>query len=401
MERLYQKEVEEYLTNYGKLVFISGPRQVGKTTISKQSIKNNVNSVYLNWDYLEDRQQILNKHNETFEKLLLIKANNKPRIILDEIHKFKDWKNLVKGFYDKFGDSIEFIISGSAKLNIYKKGGDSLMGRYINLTVHPLSVAEISKNFSDNIEYIANPKNIRKDEFDALINFGGFAEVYLKGTTRFHRIWSKQRFEQLFREDVRNTEDINNIYTLELLATIINEQVGALTNYTNLANKVRASDQTIRRWLSLLEKHYYCFSIRPWAKNVVRSLIKEPKYYLWDWSQIKDSGAKFENLIASHLLKAVYFWNESGLGDFSLCYLRDKQKQEVDFVIIKDDKPWILVEAKVSDLSISPSLKYFHELLKPEFSFQVVQNKQAIDSSCFDKPGLWIVPAITFLSQLK
>ncbi|ABE04738.1 ATPase [Rickettsia bellii] len=401
MERLYQKEVEEYLTNYGKLVFISGPRQVGKTTISKQSIKNNVNSVYLNWDYLEDRQQILNKHNETFEKLLLIKANNKPRIILDEIHKFKDWKNLVKGFYDKFGDSIEFIITGSAKLNIYKKGGDSLMGRYINLTVHPLSVAEISKNFSDNIEYIANPKNIRKDEFDALINFGGFAEVYLKGTTRFHRIWSKQRFEQLFREDVRNTEDINNIYTLELLATIINEQVGALTNYTNLANKVRASDQTIRRWLSLLEKHYYCFSIRPWAKNVVRSLIKEPKYYLWDWSQIKDSGAKFENLIASHLLKAVYFWNESGLGDFSLCYLRDKQKQEVDFVIIKDDKPWILVEAKVSDLSISPSLKYFHELLKPEFSFQVVQNKQAIDSSCFDKPGLWIVPAITFLSQLK
>ena len=401
MERLYQKEVEEYLTNYGKLVFISGPRQVGKTTISKQSIKNNVNSVYLNWDYLEDRQQILNKHNEIFKKLLLIKANNKPRIILDEIHKFKDWKNLVKGFYDKFGDSIEFIITGSAKLNIYKKGGDSLMGRYINLTVHPLSVAEISKNFSDDIEYIANPKNIRKDEFDALINFGGFAEVYLKGTTRFHRIWSKQRFEQLFREDVRNTEDINNIYTLELLATIINEQVGALTNYTNLANKVRASDQTIRRWLSLLEKHYYCFSIRPWAKNVVRSLIKEPKYYLWDWSQIKDSGAKFENLIASHLLKAVYFWNESGLGDFSLCYLRDKKKQEVDFVIIKDDKPWILVEAKVSDLSISPSLKYFHELLKPEFSFQVVQNKQAIDSSCFDKPGLWIVPAITFLSQLK
>lgn len=401
MERLYQKEVEEYLTNYGKLVFISGPRQVGKTTISKQSIKNNVNSVYLNWDYLEDRQQILNKHNEIFKKLLLIKANNKPRIILDEIHKFKDWKNLVKGFYDKFGDSIEFIITGSAKLNIYKKGGDSLMGRYINLTVHPLSVAEISKNFSDDIEYIANPKNIRKDEFDALINFGGFAEVYLKCTTRFHRIWSKQRFEQLFREDVRNTEDINNIYTLELLATIINEQVGALTNYTNLANKVRASDQTIRRWLSLLEKHYYCFSIRPWAKNVVRSLIKEPKYYLWDWSQIKDSGAKFENLIASHLLKAVYFWNESGLGDFSLCYLRDKKKQEVDFVIIKDDKPWILVEAKVSDLSISPSLKYFHELLKPEFSFQVVQNKQAIDSSCFDKPGLWIVPAITFLSQLK
>ncbi|WP_342270186.1 ATP-binding protein [Rickettsia endosymbiont of Orchestes rusci] len=399
MERLYQKEVEEYLTNYGKLVFISGPRQVGKTTISKQAIKHNLNSVYLNWDYLEDRQYILNGHNEIFETLLIVKANKKPRIILDEIHKFKDWKNLVKGFYDKFGDTIEFIITGSARLNIYKKGGDSLMGRYINLTIHPLSVAEISKNFRNDIEYIGKPKNITKDEFEALINFGGFAEVYLRGTARFHRIWSKQRFEQLFREDVRNTEDINNIYALELLATIINEQVGVLTNYTNLANKVRVSDQTIRRWVSLLEKHYYCFSIRPWAKNVIRSLIKEPKYYLWDWSQIKDPGAKFENLVASHLLKAVYFWNESGLGDFNLCYLRDKQKREVDFVIIKDNKPWILVEAKVSDLSISSSLKYFHELLKPEFSFQVVQNKQIIDKSCFDKPGLWIVPAITFLSQ--
>lgn len=399
MDRLYKKQVEEYLTNYGKLVFISGARQVGKTTISKQVIKPNPNSIYLNWDYLEDRNKILNKHAELFESLLSTVSDKKPCLILDEIHKYKDWKNLVKGFYDKFGEDIEFIITGSAKLNIYKKGGDSLMGRYINLTVHPLSVSEIAKNFDNNIDYIKNPKNITIDEFEALINFGGFAESYLKATAKFHRIWSNQRFEQLFREDVRNTEDINNIYALELLASIINEQAGSLISYTNLANKVRVSDQTIRRWLSLLEKHYYCFAIKPWSKNVVKSLIKEPKIYLWDWSQIKDIGVRFENLVASHLLKAVYFWNETGLGDFGLYYLRDKQKREVDLVITKDEKPWILVEAKVSDSTVSSSLKYFYELLKPKFSFQVIQNKQAISGSCFDKPGLWIVPAITFLSQ--
>ncbi|HJD56384.1 MAG TPA: ATP-binding protein [Rickettsia endosymbiont of Pyrocoelia pectoralis] len=400
MERLYKKQVIEYLKDYGKLVFISGPRQVGKTTISKQVIKNNSNSLYLNWDYLQDRNQILNKHTELFEKLLSTISDDKPCLIFDEIHKYKDWKNLIKGFYDKFGENIEFIITGSAKLNIYKKGGDSLMGRYINLTVHPLSVAEIAGNFDSNVDYIKSPKNITKEEFEALINLGGFAEPYLKANTKFHKIWSTQRFEQLFREDVRNTEDINNINALELLAVIINEQAGSLTSYTTLSNKVRVSDQTIRRWLSLLEKHYYCFSIKPWSKNVVKSLLKEPKYYLWDWSQLKDIGAKFENLVSCHLLKAVYFWNETGLGDFSLYYLRDKQKREVDLVVTKNDKPWILIEAKVSDSSVSSSLKYFHELLKPEFSFQVVQNKPAISNSCFDKPGLWVVPAITFLSQL-
>ncbi|KJW03358.1 hypothetical protein REIP_1390 [Rickettsia endosymbiont of Ixodes pacificus] len=324
----------------------------------------------MNWDYLEDRNKILNKHTELFENLLSTISDKKPCLILDEIHKYKDWKNLVKGFYDKFGENIEFIITGSAKLNIYKKGGDSLMGRYINLTVHPLSVSEIAKNFDNNIDYIKSPKNITIDEFEALINFGGFAESYLKATAKFHRIWSNQRFEQLFREDVRNTEDINNIYALELLATVINEQAGSLISYTNLANKVRVSDQTIRRWLSLLEKHYYCFAIKPWSKNVVKSLIKEPKYYLWDWSQIKDIGARFENLVASHLLKAVYFWNETGLGDFGLYYLRDKQKREVDLVITKDEKPWILVEAKVSDTSRSSSLKYFHESLNLSLVFK-------------------------------
>lgn len=401
MERLYQKQIEEYLIGYKKMVFISGPRQVGKTTISKAAIQNVSNSIYLNWDYIEDRLKILDNHHRLFENLLIIKSDHKPRVVLDEIHKFHDWKNLIKGFYDKFGNDIEFIITGSAKLNIYKKGGDSLMGRYINITIHPLSVSEIASNFSNlSDQYIKDPKNITKDKFEVLLNFGGFAETYLKATPKFHRIWSKQRFEQLFREDVRNVEGISDIYSLELLATIINQQAGMMTSYTALANKVRVSDQTIRRWMSLLEKHYYCFCIRPWSKNIVRSLIKEPKYYLWDWSQIKSDGAKFENLIASHLLKLVYFGNETGLGDFNLHYIRDKQKREVDFVVIKDDKPWMLVEAKVSDISISQSLKYFYELIKPEYAFQVVQNQPIINKSCFDKAGLHIIPAITFLSQL-
>lgn len=401
MHRLYQDYIEIIINDYNKMVFISGPRQVGKTTISKNLLSGVTNSHYLNWDYLKDRNIILNKHHELFENILMTISDTKPRVVFDEIHKFNDWKNLVKGFYDKFGDRIEFIITGSAKLNIYKKGGDSLMGRYVNLTVHPLTVAEITGVFANiNNNIISEPKEVTIEEYEALQQFSGFAESYLKAEKRFHKIWSKQRFEQLFREDVRNVEDINNIYALELLATIITEQVGELTNYTSLSKKVRVSDQTIRRWISLLEKHYYCFCLRPWSLNVVRSLLKDPKYYLWDWSQITNDGARFENFVASHLFKAVDFWNESGLGNFSLHYIRDKQKREVDFLVVKDNKPWILIEAKLSDTKLSSSLKHFHEILQPEYSFQVVHNLSAVQKNCFAKSGLWIVPAITFLSQL-
>jgi len=398
VDRLYQHYIEKIITSYQKMVFVSGPRQVGKTTISKKLIANLSNSYYLNWDYAEDRDVILNNHHQLFENSIRTISNHKPRIVFDEIHKFDDWKNLIKGFFDKFGDQIEFIITGSSKLNIYKKGGDSLMGRYINLTVHPLTVSEITGSFASK-DLISLPKEITIAEYNALLQFGGFAESYLKADSGFHKIWSKQRFEQLFKEDVRNVEDINNIYALELLATIINQQTGSLTNYTNLANKTRVADQTIRRWLPLLEKYYYCFCIRPWSKNVVRSLIKDPKCYLWDWSQINDEGARFENFVASHLFKAVEFWNESGLGDFSLHYIRDAQKREVDFLVAKDGEPWILIETKLSDTNISKSLKYFHETLKPKYSFQLISNLPYVERDCFAEEGLMVAPARTLLSQ--
>lgn len=396
MQRFYSSTIERFLADYNKMVFVSGPRQVGKTTITKDLLSDK--NTYFNWDYQEDRNKIISHYDVILNDLAAQKSTNKPRIALDEIHKFHDWKNLIKGFYDKFGDRIEFLVTGSAKLNVYKKGGDSLMGRYINLTINPLSVAEIASSHTD---ALINPlKNIHQEEFDNLIKFGGFAEPYFKNSEKFHIIWSNQRFEQLFREDVRNIEDINNINGLELLAILLKAQICSTTNYSNLANKVRISEQTTRRWCALLEKYYYCFSIKPWSQNVTRSLIKSPKYYLWDWSQLTDEGQRFENFIASHLLKAVTYWNETGLGKFALHYLRDKEKREADFIVIKNDQPWFIVEAKSSDSIISQNLRYFHELIKPEFSFQVIRSASAIEGSCFDKPGLWSVPASSFLSQL-
>jgi len=396
MKRFYEAEIDTFLRDYNKMVFVSGPRQVGKTTITKHLLTDQ--QYYFNWDYSEDKKYIITEHDRLFTNLVALKSHHKPRIALDEIHKFHDWKNLIKGFYDKFGNQIEFLITGSAKLNIYKKGGDSMMGRYINLTIHPLSVAEIVGSHTPSL--INTIHHIPQDDFDNLMKFGGFAEPYFKNSEKFHTIWSKQRFEQLVREDINNIEDIHNIDTLELLAMLLKDQICSITNYSNLANKARISEQTTRRWCILLEKHFYCFSIKPWSQNVTRSLIKSPKYYLWDWSQLPDEGQRYENFIASHLYKAVTYWNETGLGQFALHYLRDKEKREVDFVVIKNNQPWFIVEAKSSNNTITQNLKYFHNLIKPQFSFQVMKYASPIEVSCFDKPGIWVVPASSFLSQL-
>ncbi len=383
------------------MVFLAGPRQVGKTTISLDLNGNKKNFFYFNWDFQHDREKLIQGPQKIADEMELKEAaSTKPTVVFDEIHKYGKWKQFLKGFFDVFGRKCQIIVTGSAKLNIYKRGGDSLMGRYFLYRVHPLSVGEIVHSALVE-EEIRVPKKIPQKTLDQLYTFGGFPEPYLKNNRRFYNNWQRLKKEQLIREDVRALSQIQELAQLEMLATVIQGYAGQLVNYKNLANLVNVSGPTIRRWLQSLESFYYCFHLKPWTKNIKRSLRKDPKYFLWDWSQVEDPGARVENFVASHLLKAVHLWTDSGFGTYGLYFLRDKEKREVDFLVTKDEKPWFLVEVKLSKNSgLSKSLYHYQEQTGALHAFQVVYNMDYVDKDCFSYEEPIVVPLSTFLSQL-
>lgn len=244
------------------------------------------------------------------------------------------------------------------------------------------------------------------EEFDALYRFGGFPEPFTRATERFFNRWIKLRMEQLFREDLRDLTRVQEIDQLITLSHILMSRAGQLSNYTTLASEVCVSVDTIRRWLTLLESVYFSFRVRPWFRNVAKSLRKQPKVYPWDWSPIQDTGARIESFVASHLLKAVHWWTDLGLGTFELFYIRDTNQRKVDFLVVKNSEPWMLVEVKKSIKEpISSSLKHFAAQLAVPFAFQVVLEMDYVDTDCFNTEcsglgGVIRVPMKTWLSQL-
>lgn len=401
MKRLYQQVILSHLREHRQMLFLMGPRQVGKTTTSMLVMEEWGKSFYFNWDNERHRSLILEGVEALAKEMGLHTLQEQPvLVVFDEIHKYPRWKNFLKGFYDTFPDQVRILVTGSARLDYVKKGGDSLMGRYLRYRIHPLTVGEIlhPELAEQEIRY---PEPLAEQDFGSLLKFGGFPDPFLKNSSRFWNQWKGLRSEQLFREDLRDLTRIQEIAQLEVLAEILRHQVGQLTSYESLSKKVRVSSNTIRSWLQALRAFYYCFELRPWSKNITRSLLKEPKYYLWDWSLCEDQGARFENFIASHLQKAVHFWTDYGFGSFELFYLRDKDKREVDFLITKNQKPWILVEAKNNNnKEIASSLYYFQKMTHAPHAFQVVLDLPFIEKDCFDHQAPVVVPARTLLSQL-
>ncbi|MEW5817276.1 MAG: DUF4143 domain-containing protein [Spirochaetota bacterium] len=207
--------------------------------------------------------------------------------------------------------------------------------------------------------------------------------------------------EQIFREDLRDLTKVQETGQIQVLAELLTNQAGQMLNYSTLANRINVTVDTIRRWIAILESLYYCYTIRPWFKNVAKSLRKQPKVYAGDWSIVSDKGARYENFIASHLLKAVHWWTDIGLGSYGLYYVRDKVKREVDFLITKNDNPWFLVEVKSSSASdINPNLEYFQKILNAPHAFQLSFDKEFSEQDCFACNIPVRVPAATFLSQL-
>jgi hypothetical protein len=322
-----------------KMVFVGGPRQVGKTTFALGFLGPDANEqhpAYLNWDHPATPPRVRRVELPAHEPLLLF----------DEIHKYARWRNLLKGIYDTERSRRRILVTGSARLDYYRKGGDSLVGRYRYFRLHPFSLREM------------NPSANRAD-LDALMAFGGFPEPLFTQDEAEHRIWQRDRLSRVVREDLRDLEHIREISLVEHLVELLPDKVGAPLSVRSLREDLQIDHKTAERWLQALENMYVCFRLPPYGPPKVRAVKKERKLYLWDWSAVADRGRRFENLVASQLLKYCH-WQEDTRGHtMELRFLRDTDKREIDFVVLRDRLPAFGVECKAGERAISPAIHYF------------------------------------------
>ena len=348
-----------------KMVFIGGARQVGKTTFAVKIIGKKMGRfAYYNWDNRSDRQAVMRSD----------WPGDADLIILDEIHKLRNWKRLVKGEYDKLKERYRFLVTGSARLDIYRRGGDSLQGRYHYYRLHPFSLAELM-DAPPRIEVMKEiPVGDRPNPrgFDALFRFGGFPEPLFRAEERLLRRWHNEKIERMVREDITEIEQIRDLGHMKLLSDMLPARVGSLLSVNALREELEVSHRAVSSWLNVLEAFYYHFGIHPYIGKALRSIKKQPKLYLWDWSEVNDPSARFENLVAAHLLKTCHYLYDHEGYKAALFFLRNVDKKEVDFLVTVDQKPWFAVEAKLSERTISPALYYYKERLKIPFVYQVI-----------------------------
>jgi predicted AAA+ superfamily ATPase len=355
------------------MVFVGGPRQVGKTTfaLSFLSTPSEKHPAYLNWDDVKTRPRLMRGE----------LPPNQPFIVLDEIHKYARWRNLVKGFYDTRKSETAFIITGSARLDYYSKGGDSLHGRYHGYRLHPFSLAEIGGKLSTH-------------ELDHLLKFGGFPEPCLRGEEDFWRRWQRERTRRVIYDDIRDLERVRELSLLELLAEELPRRVGSPLSVKSLKEALEVAHETADRWIRIFERLYICFRIPPFGAPRLRAVKKEQKLYLWDWSAAPEGGTRFENLVACQLLKYCHFIEDTEGFRMELRFLRDTDKREIDFLVLKEGRPLFAVECKSGEKAPSPALFYFQERMKIPRLYQVHTG-----TADFEKSGVRVLPFPTFCSE--
>ena len=324
-----------------RMVFVGGPRQVGKTTFALSLLprgNDESSPAYLNWDYLADREAILTAQLPSRQRL----------IIFDEIHKYAGWRGLIKGLYDKHRSSISFLVTGSARLDYYRKGGDSLQGRYHYYRLHPFTLSESGRR--PDAGSVAH-----------LLRFGGFPEPFLRGEERFHRRWLREHSERVVHEDLRDLEHVREVSRLDLLLAHLPACVGSPLSVNRLRTLLQASHESVERWISAFERLYLCYRLAPFGSSRIRAVRKERKLYFWDWSRVDDPGARFENLVAGHLLKYCHLVEDTEGHAMELRFVRDTDGREIDFVVLRDGRPEFGVECKSGDRNAAPACRYFRE----------------------------------------
>ena len=380
--RYLQAPIKQLCFSGHKMAFVSGPRQCGKTTMAKLMPAQRPSGSYRNWDDVVFRRQ-WTKDPST---LIPASAGAVPLVVLDEIHKAKSWKRTLKGVYDTLREPADLMVTGSARLSVYKKGSDSLTGRYFHFRLHPFTLGEMESPGTPRPDDVLSALFHRarrasrsaRSNFEALERFGGFPEPLLGQDERKARLWRRNRVDTVIREDVRDLTRIPELSRIEMLAALLPERVGSLFSMASLREDLEVSFDTVRRWTALLKDLYYLHEIKPYHATIARSIRKEGKIYMWDYGEVAKPSARFENLVANHLLKACHLWTDTGAGTFELCFLRNKEKQAIDFLIVRDRQPRLPVEIKIADEEPSPHWRRFLPVLKCPRALQLVS-----------KPGVW------------
>jgi predicted AAA+ superfamily ATPase len=342
------------------MAFIGGARQVGKTTLALSLVGSGADEThpaYFNWDDPRSAARLRRLELPAGERFL----------ILDEVHKYARWRNLVKGIYDTEKSRRQIVVTGSARLDYYRKGGDSLANRYRYFRLHPFSLREMN----------ASPG---KSDLEALLRFGGFPEPLLQQDERELRIWQRDRVARVVRDDLRDLEQVREISLVEQLVDLLPQRVGSPLSIKSLREDLEVDHKTVERWLTILENLYLCFRISPFGPSRVRAVKKERKLYLWDWSMTPEGGPRFENLVASQLLKYCHLVEDTEGHAMELRFLRDTDKREVDFVVLRDRKPLFAVECKSGDRGVSPAIRYFAERTPIPRFFQVHLGERHFES---------------------
>lgn len=358
-----------------KMVLLGGPRQVGKTTLAVQYLpsQSKEDPAYFTWDQKKDRQVIRD------EKL----PTTFPLLVLDEIHKYRGWRNLIKGFFDRYFPRVNYLITGSARLDLYRYGGDSLHGRYFYHRLHPLSLCEISSRPS-------------RDDLEHLLNFGGFPEPFLKSNVRFLARWQRSRIDRIFQEDIRSVELVRDISQLENLFDSLPDRLSSPISVRALARDVEVSHDAISAWLDIFERMYLTFRISPYGGPKIRAVKKEQKLYFWDWTHARTIGLRFENLVALQLLKYCHHLEDTEGARMELRYLRDINGREIDFVVLKDRKPLFAVECKSGSKKPNPAAAYYRQRTQIPIFYQVHLGTEDYGSAELDTR---VLPFTTFCTE--